>query len=601
MRRAQGWLGRRWHKKVRPSGTGSTRRIRHLGMEVLEVRDLLAGVGTAQFAAATSSFDEHAGTVQVPITLTGTGTLANNVTVTVAVQVASTATQGASADYTIASLAVTFPAGTDLTTSPTQNLAVTINDDLSVEGTETVVLGGLTISAPGDTIAAGSTVTHTLSITDNDTAATRRVDFPAPGNYTLRRSGGNLQLVSGSATFSEPIGSYALVLHGSSGDDTLTIDFTGGDPIPDGNVTFQGGLPAAAPGDRLILSGGNQGIVTYTYTGVSDGSIQMSNFGTVFFTGLEPITNTGTASDVIFNLPAGPNAATLSDDGTPGNGLSRLSGATFETTDFANPTNSLTINRGSAADTLTIQALPDFTAGLSVGSFAAPLATIAVTDNLALNSGSGALELFATAIDLGGAAPITLTTVSGQLHRGGINLVGDVTLAAGGGNLTLSGTIDGGFHLILNTTGSTTLGGAVGGTTALASLTTNAGGSTEINGATVRTTGNQTYGDPVTLNASTVLQAGGNVTFTSTVNGAFSLTVNTGGSTTFGGCGRWHDAADQPDDRCGRHDGDQRRVDHDQQRADQPGRRGDAGCQYDADLAGSGNITLGSTVNGAFA
>ena len=60
----------------------------------------------------------------------------------------------------------------------------------------------------------------------------------------------------------------------------------------------------------------------------------MSNFGKVTYTGLEPISNSGTATDIIFELPAGPNAATLADDGTAGNAMSRLSAATFETTDF---------------------------------------------------------------------------------------------------------------------------------------------------------------------------------------------------------------------------------------------------------------------------
>ena len=33
----------------------------------------------------------------------------------------------------------------------------------------------------------------------------------------------------------------------------------------------------------------------------------MCNFGTVTYTGLEPITNSGTATDIIFNLPAAAN------------------------------------------------------------------------------------------------------------------------------------------------------------------------------------------------------------------------------------------------------------------------------------------------------
>src|SRR5213075_3378047 len=81
---------------------------------------------------------------------------------------------------------------------------------------------------------------------------------------------------------------------------------------------------------------------------------------------------------------------------------------------------------------------------------------------------------------------------------------------------------------------TTTFSAAVGATTALTSLTTDAGGTTAINGGSVRTTAAQTYGDAVTLGAATVLTGVGN-TFASTVNGAQTLTVNDSGTTTFGG------------------------------------------------------------------
>src|SRR5438105_9609112 len=74
--------------------------------------------------------------------------------------------------------------------------------------------------------------------------------------------------------------------------------------------------------------------------------------------------------------------------------------------------------------------------------------------------------------------------------------------------------------LIVNASGVTTFSGAVGDAgKRLASLTTDAAGSTAINGGSVTTTGDQTYHDPVTLNAaanSTTL-TGVNVTFDSTV------------------------------------------------------------------------------------
>src|SRR5207253_8677061 len=80
--------------------------------------------------------------------------------------------------------------------------------------------------------------------------------------------------------------------------------------------------------------------------------------------------------------------------------------------------------------------------------------------------------------------------------------------------------------------GTTTFNFAVGNSTALTSLTTNAGGTTAINGGAVTTTAAQTYGDNVTLGAATILTGVGNAS-NGTVNGAQALTVNDSGTTTF--------------------------------------------------------------------
>src|SRR5205085_1083029 len=65
-----------------------------------------------------------------------------------------------------------------------------------------------------------------------------------------------------------------------------------------------------------------------------------------------------------------------------------------------------------------------------------------------------------------------------------------------------------------------------------------AGGTTSANGGLVRTTGAQSYGDPVTLGAAaTQFTSLGNaaVGFAGTLTGASAVTVTTGGTTTFGG------------------------------------------------------------------
>ena len=117
------------------------------------------------------------------------------------------------------------------------------------------------------------------------------------------------------------------------------------------------------------------------------------------------------------------------------------------------------------------------------------------------------------------------TTLSGQ----GITLGSDVRSAGGNRSLTL------------NDSGMTTLAGAVGGTGSasdrLASLTTDAAGSTLISGASVSTVGTQTFNDAVALGADTSL-AGVGITLANTLRSdgtARSLTLNDGGTTTLAG------------------------------------------------------------------
>jgi autotransporter-associated beta strand protein len=219
-----------------------------------------------------------------------------------------------------------------------------------------------------------------------------------------------------------------------AGTDTLTLSLAGGDFIPAGGLSFAGGDPTSGPGDKLIITGGSQGTVTYNYINAHDGSVVMSNFGTVSYTGLEPVSNSGNATDIIFNLPAGPNAATLGDDGTSGNTMSRLSGATIETTDFANPTGSLTINRGNAADTLTVNALPDFNASLTIGLAAMSFGTVDLSGAATL-LGDKNLSVSATNVNATATGAIT---VSGA---GAINLAADNAVINAAASLTATGTV----------------------------------------------------------------------------------------------------------------------------------------------------------------
>ncbi|MDR3476974.1 MAG: filamentous hemagglutinin N-terminal domain-containing protein [Gammaproteobacteria bacterium] len=123
-----------------------------------------------------------------------------------------------------------------------------------------------------------------------------------------------------------------------------------------------------------------------------------------------------------------------------------------------------------------------------------------------------------------------------------IQLNGNGAIQVVSGLLTLNGAIDGPYNLALTGPGSLQLGAAVGGTTALNSLTISNLAGFNINGGAITTLLNQTYnslisGNPIGIGANTVLTStgNGNITLASGVTGSsFSLTLAGGsGSNTF--------------------------------------------------------------------
>jgi hypothetical protein len=127
-------------------------------------------------------------------------------------------------------------------------------------------------------------------------------------------------------------------------------------------------------------------------------------------------------------------------------------------------------------------------------------------------------------------------TTGAQTYNDTVTLVANTMLeSSSAGNLTFGSTVDGGFDLTLNTAGVTALNAPVGLTVPLMSITTDAQGSTQLNGATLTTVGAQTFNDPVTLLKDTTLEStsSGDVSFNKTLDGAFALVVNTAGVTQF--------------------------------------------------------------------
>ena len=131
------------------------------------------------------------------------------------------------------------------------------------------------------------------------------------------------------------------------------------------------------------------------------------------------------------------------------------------------------------------------------------LGTLSISGTTTINTDtitSAGTQTYTGAVTLGADTTLT-TTDSAVLFSSTVDSTGgarDLTVAAGTGNITLTGAVGAGSSLdvvALNSTGTTTLSAAF----TAGSLTTNAGGTTAINGGAVTTTGAQTYNDAVSL------------------------------------------------------------------------------------------------------
>jgi regulation of enolase protein 1 (concanavalin A-like superfamily) len=145
--------------------------------------DVVSSLPAVGFASTTSLADESVSPAQIPVVLSepSSGPVSVNYAIT-----AGSATDGS--DFTSATGTLTFSAGVTLDYIP-----VTLLNDSTVEGSETVTV---TLSSPVG-LVIGTSGTHTLSITDDDTAvvtitasdATAVEGGSDTGAFTFSRSG----------------------------------------------------------------------------------------------------------------------------------------------------------------------------------------------------------------------------------------------------------------------------------------------------------------------------------------------------------------------------------------------------------------------------
>ncbi|WP_339733614.1 hypothetical protein [uncultured Gimesia sp.] len=239
------------------------------------------------------------------------------------------------------------------------------------------------------------------------------------------------------------------VIGATNSADSLEVDFSGGNPIPVNEVFFNG--LGGSGSDELMITNGSHTDSIYNYTNAHDGSIILDD-SVITYIGLEPITNTGTTVNAVFNLTNSANVATLTDNGA----TSSLTGTSFENTTFANPTNSLTINGSGGTDQLfmggaysvgldliidaEVVTLNHDVTGASFSATGATSLSTGANDDIRATAGNIDITVSTGKIDVrgllsaqnGGLGTITLNSAST------VNVSGSVT--TDGGDFTSSGT-----------------------------------------------------------------------------------------------------------------------------------------------------------------
>lgn len=234
---------------------------------------------------------------------------------------------------------------------------------------------------------------------------------PGITDIRIRINGPNLEIVNednGMVVESNPFApDIAVIVNGTDDDNSIIIDFSGGDPVPTDGLTING----MAGNDSLTLIDGGLTTITHTYLNATDVDISLddgSSVRVVTALGLSELTDDLTATNRAFEFGAGSDVIELDDDGIIGNVRSRLTSTlTIPQVDFRNPTTSGVIDAGDGNNEVTL-------AGVD-GDYTASLTAVA---------GAGDDVLDASSLSLG----------TGLTGGGGAD-----TLTGGGGSDTLNG------------------------------------------------------------------------------------------------------------------------------------------------------------------
>jgi autotransporter-associated beta strand protein len=376
-----------------------------------------------------------------------------------------------------------------------------------------VPLTSLTTDAAGATFINGGTVDTTADQTYNDAVS-------IGSNTVITSAGGNV-------TFNFTVdGSFFDLLIQSPG----TTTFNGG--VGQALIPLNS-LTTDAPGTTIVNATQIYTINDQTYndpvTAISDIQFDSALANIVFNSTLDGsvIVVVNSPADTIFNAPVGSNLA-LASLTTDAGGTTNINGGTIDS--IGPQTYHDDVSLG--ANTLLNGSVMTFNENIFGNTFSLSINQNAVFGDDGTGTATGLESVSVAGTTLFNMALIE--TLNDQTYTGAATLGFDAILTSFGGSVFFGDTLDGAFNLLVNSSVFTTFTGPVGSLDPLASLTTDFGGVTQINGGAVTTTGDQTYHDDVTLLLDTTL-TGANVIFDNNVTGnGYTNFLDVQGNAVFG-------------------------------------------------------------------
>ena len=404
-------------------------------------------------------------------------------------------------------------AGSDLHLRSTLN-PITIEDDLT--------LTALTAEGPQ------------ISLKANVNTGTGNQTY----NGAVLLSGGAKTLTAGTVEFDGTVNGSAdnsgLTVTGAATLNGASVNTGTGDQSYSGTVTV--GVNTTLTGKNLTLAG-----VAFpaarSLTLTNNGGVATLN-GTV--NGVDTLTANGTGAGTSLAVNGLISGNWLDD-----REATTLAGGSVITSHDQNYSAAVTLGAPTTlvGTNLTLAGVVGATNGLTLTNHNNGVATLngAVTDvgTLTANGDAGTSLAVNSTISAGSVIDQAATTLNGasvdtgagnQTYSGAVTLGANETLT--GGSIDFTSTVDGNYDLVVNKgAGTVTFEGAVGSSgSGLASVTVDALGSTVLAGGSVRTSGTQTYGGPVTLKGGAQALTASGVTFDGTVaensGEDNSLTVN---------------------------------------------------------------------------